>query len=252
MSDTSLLSTRDLAVGYREGIDILRDLTVDVPSLGITAVIGPNGAGKSTLLKTLFGLLEPRRGTVTFDGGDLAGRTSDQRKAAGLAYLPQHHSTFPHLTIEENLRLGAWVLRRDAAAVRERLDYVYRLFPLLAERRRARATTLSGGQLRQLAVAKEIIVPARLLLVDEPSVGMAPNVAATLYEQLVGLSESGVAILLVDQNLIEAVRLANLVYLVRDGRVARTGSGSWFAANLESVVAEMLNPAIESGDGRAQ
>lgn len=248
MADSPLLSTRKLAVGYREGIDILRDLSVDVPSTGITAVIGPNGAGKSTLLKTLFGLLEPRRGTVVFDGVDLTADSSDKRKAAGLAYLPQHHSTFPHLTIEENLRLGAWVLRRDAAAVRDRLEYVYGLFPVLAERRRARATTLSGGQLRQLAVAKEIIVPARLLLVDEPSVGMAPNIAATLYEQLLGLSQSGVAILLVDQNLIEAVRLASLVYLVRDGRVARTGSGTWFAENLEAVVAEMLNPAVEPVD----
>ena len=242
-----MLTVRDLTVGYRVGIDILQGLDLVVPSGGITAVIGPNGAGKSTFLKTVFGLLPPRTGTLELAGDRIDGWSSHQRKVAGMAYLPQHHSTFPHLSIEDNLRLGAWVLRGDRAQVRARLAYVYDVFPALAERRNRAATTLSGGQLRMLAVAKEIIVPAQLLLVDEPSVGMAPNVATALYDQLRLLAETGVTILLVDQNLVEAVRLAGLVYLIGDGRVVRSGTGDWFQANLETVIAQMLHgePAVQ-------
>jgi ABC-type branched-subunit amino acid transport system ATPase component len=246
-----VLAVSDLAVGYRGGIDILQGIDMTVPAGGITAVIGPNGAGKSTFLKTIFGLLPPRRGSIAYHGRDISRWSSHDRKADGLAYLPQHNSTFPHLTIEENLRLGAWLLRRDRAVVRDRLAYVYELFPALASRRRERATTLSGGQLRMLSVAKEIVVPARLLLVDEPSVGMAPNVATVLYEQLGKLAESGVTILLVDQNLIEAVQMAGLVYLITDGRVTRTGTGAWFEANIASVIADMLHAGPVAGGAGA-
>jgi branched-chain amino acid transport system ATP-binding protein len=244
-----MLAVHDLTVGYRDGIDILQGLDLIVPSGGITAVIGSNGAGKSTFLKTVFGLLPPRRGELVFAGQSIGRWSSHQRKVAGMAYLPQHHSTFPHLSIEDNLRLGAWALRGDRGQVRARLAYVYELFPALAERRNRSATTLSGGQLRMLAVAKEIIVPAKLLLVDEPSVGMAPNIATALYDQLRLLAEGGVTILLVDQNLVEAVRLAGLVYLIGDGRVVRSGTGAWFESNLETVIAEMLHgePAVPLG-----
>ena len=246
---TELLAVHNLTVGYRDGIDILQGLDLVVPGGGITAVIGPNGAGKSTFLKTVFGLLPPRAGEVRFAGQQIGRWSSDQRKEAGMAYLPQHHSTFPHLSIDDNLRLGAWTLRGDRAQVRARLAYVYELFPALAERRHRPATTLSGGQLRMLAVAKEIIVPAKLLLVDEPSVGMAPNIATALYDQLRLLADGGVTILLVDQNLVEAVRLAGLVHLIGDGRVVRSATGAWFESNLEAVIAEMLHADPRVSDG---
>lgn len=236
----ALLQARDVAVGYRQGIDILRELTLTVASDGITAIIGTNGAGKSTLLKCLFGLLPPRHGDVVFGGESIGDWSPDRRKAAGIAYLPQHNSTFPQLTVEQNLRLGGWLLRRDRAALAQRIDHVYEIFPVLRERRRARATTLSGGQLRMLSVAKEIVVPPRLLLVDEPSVGMAPKVAAELYTLLASLPALGITVMLVDQNVTDAVAIAGRVYLLGEGRVQREGTGAWFHTHLEQVVAEML------------
>lgn len=235
-----LLDVTGLAVGYRPGIDILRDLDLAVEPGVVTAVIGSNGAGKSTLLKTLFGVVPARAGRVALEGRDITNLSSDVRKALGIAYLPQHHSTFPHLTIEQNLRLGAWLLRDDTKIVRRRLDHVYDLFPVLRERRGEQATTLSGGQLRQLAVAKEIIVPAHLLLVDEPSVGMAPNIAAALYELLRQLADGGLTVLLVDQSVTEAIELATTVHLMTSGRLVRSGPGEWFRAHLDQVVGEML------------
>ena len=235
-----MLEARDLAVGYREGIDILRGVSLSVVPGAITSVIGPNGAGKSTLLRCLFGLLPARRGEVLFEGEPINAWPPDRRKTAGIAYLPQHNSTFPHLTVEENLRLGGWLLRGDRAKLNERIQYVYGLFPILGERRRVRATNLSGGQLRMLSVAKEIVTPPRLLFVDEPSVGMAPKIAAEVYELLVQLPSRGITILLVDQNITDAVRIAERVYLIGEGRVQREGTGAWFHANVEAVIREML------------
>ena len=241
-----MLEVRDLAVGYREGIHILQAVSLQVIPGAITSIIGPNGAGKSTLLKCLFGLLPPRAGAVLFEGQSIADWAPDRRKARGIAYLPQHNSTFPHLTVEENLKLGGWLLRRDRAKLRERLQYVYALFPTLAQRRRERATTLSGGQLRMLSVAKEIVAPPRLLLVDEPSVGMAPKVAAELYDLLVQLPGAGITVLLVDQNITDSVRIAERVYLLGEGRVQREGTGAWFQSHLEDVIREMLQGRAET------
>jgi ABC-type branched-subunit amino acid transport system ATPase component len=237
-----MLEARDLAVGYREGIDILQGVSLTAAAGAITAIIGPNGAGKSTLLRCLFGLLEPRAGRVDLDGRSIVDWPTDRRKAAGIAYLPQHNSTFPHLTVEENLRLGGWLLRGSKPKLRQRIEYVCELFPLLAERRRTRATNLSGGQLRMLSVAKEIVVQPRLLLVDEPSVGMAPKVAGELYDFLARLPAAGISVLLVDQNITDAVRIAERVYLLGEGRVQREGPGEWFQQHLDEVIREMLLP----------
>lgn len=250
-----VLKVRDLAVGYREGIDILRGVNLSVTQGTITSVIGPNGAGKSTLLKCLFGLLPARAGDVVFDGQSIAAETPDRRKAGGIAYLPQHNSTFPQLTVEENLKLGGWLLRKDRAAFESRLQEIYAMFPALAERRRMKATNLSGGQLRMLSVAKEIVVRPRLLMVDEPSVGMAPKVAAELYELLVQMPGWGVTILLVDQNIDEAVRISERVYMIGEGHVQREDTGAWFASHIEDVIREMLQGLPEpagNGIGRGE
>lgn len=239
-SPEALLDVRGLCVGYREGMDILREIDLRVATGSITAVIGPNGAGKSTLLKCLFGLLAPRAGEVRFAGARINEWPPDRRKAMGIAYLPQHHSTFPQLTVEENLKLGGWLLRKDRPRLRARIEELYNVFPALGQRRNVRATNLSGGQLRQLAVAKEIVTPPRLLLVDEPSVGMAPKVAGELYDLVLQMPGWGISTLLVDQNLVDAVRIAERVYLVGEGRVQREGEGAWFQAHLDDVVREML------------
>jgi ABC-type branched-subunit amino acid transport system ATPase component len=241
-----VLDVEDLAVGYQTGVDILQGIDLRVEPGAITSVVGPNGAGKSTLLKCLFGLLPPRAGQVRLDGQSIGHWPPERRKAAGIAYLPQHHSTFPQLTVEENLKLGGWLLRSDRQRLQARIQELYRLFPALGDRRRTRATNLSGGQLRMLALAKEIVVPPRLLLVDEPSVGMAPNVAAEMYAFVARLPASGVGVLLVDQNIADAVQLAQRVYLVGEGRVQREGSGAWFAEHLDAVIRDMLRGAPAS------
>lgn len=235
-----MLEARDLVVGYREGVDILQQATLRAEAGTITSVIGANGAGKSTLLRCLFGLLPPRRGEIRFLDQSIVRWSTEHRKAAGIAYLPQHHSTFPQLTVEENIVVGGWLLRNDRRRLRERMEAMFELFPVLREHRRERATNLSGGQARMLALAKEIVVPPKLLLVDEPSVGMAPKVANEVYALLARLPGQGVSVLLVDQNIADAVRLAERVYLLGEGRVQREESGAWFTQNVDLVVREML------------
>lgn len=241
-----MLEVRELVVGYGEGVDILHGVSLRADVGTITSIIGTNGSGKSTLLRCLFGLLPQRAGAVRFEDTSIGGWPAERRKAAGIGYLPQHHSTFPQLTVEQNLVLGGWLLRDDHRRLRMRIDSLYELFPALRQHRRARATTLSGGQLRMLALAKELVVLPRLLLVDEPSVGMSPKVAGELYAFLTQLPAEGVTVLLVDQNIVDAVRVAQRVYLFGDGQVQREGSGSWFAAHLDQVVQEMLGGAAEA------
>lgn len=237
---TTMLEVDDLVVGYREGVDILQRVNLRCETGAITSVIGPNGAGKSTLLRCLFGLLPPRNGAIRLLADSIGNWTTEQRKSAGMAYLPQHNSTFPQLSVEQNLVLGGWLLRTNASRRKERIEAMYALFPVLEDRRREKATNLSGGQLRMLAMAKELVVPPRLMLIDEPSVGMAPNIAADLYRFISQLPQQGVTVLLVDQNITDAVAIADRVYLLGEGRVQREASGAWFAQNVDQVIREML------------
>ncbi|MDQ6670880.1 MAG: ATP-binding cassette domain-containing protein [Chloroflexota bacterium] len=241
-----MLEARELVVGYREGVDVLLSVSLRAEAGTITSVIGTNGSGKSTLLRCLYGLLPQRSGEVRFDGTSIGAWRTERRKEVGIGYLPQHHSTFPQLTVEQNLVLGGWLLRRDHSRLQRRIESLYELFPALREHRRARATTLSGGQLRMLALAKELVVLPRLLLVDEPSVGMSPRVATDLYAFLEQLPAQGVTVLLVDQNITDAVRIAQRVYLFGEGRVQREASGAWFATHLEEVVQQMLRGSFEA------
>lgn len=241
-----VLSVTGLRAGYLPEVDILRGIDLEAVPRAVTTVVGPNGAGKSTLLKAVFGLVPVRAGAVRLDGQDITRWPPHRCKLAGLAYVPQAASTFPQLTVEENLRLGGWLLRSQPAELRRRLEWVYETFPVLADLRRARATLLSGGQLRMLAVAKELVVPPRVLLVDEPTAGLAPKVAAEVYELLSRLTELGITILLVDQNVIESVKIACRCYLIAEGRVVRSESGRWFLQNLPQVIREMLQGRIEA------
>ncbi len=234
------LAVERVVAGYHEEIDILNDLTLAAAPRRITAVIGPNGAGKSTLLRVVFGLLAPRAGRVVFDGREIQGLSPDERKRAGIAYLPQGPSTFPQMTVEETLHVGGWTIRHDRAGLRERLARVYELFPALAELRRARAAVLSGGQLRMLSLAKELVVPPSLLLVDEPTAGLAPRVAEDVYGLLERSRDLGITVLLVDQNITEAVRISDYVYLIGMGRVQREGARAVFEADLREIVREAL------------
>ena len=205
----ALLELDRVVAGYVEGIDILNGLTLNVARGSVTGIIGPNGAGKSTSLKTVFGFLHPRAGRIVFDGHDIASLAPHALKRLGIGYVPQAANVFPQLTVEENLQLGAWVFRHDRPKVATMLDRAYAAFPRLGEKRRLRATVLSGGEAKMLSVAKELVTAPSLLLVDEPSAGLAPRIADQVYERLREVQTAGVTILLVDQNVTKAVEISD-------------------------------------------
>ncbi len=236
----SLLEVDGIVAGYVEGIDILDDLRLRVEPGTITGVIGPNGAGKSTLLKTIFGFLHPRRGRIVFDGRDIGAAAPHTLKRLGLSYVPQGTNLFPQLTVQENLELGAWVFRHEPGRVSELIERAYDAFPRLRERWRLRATGLSGGEAKMLSVAKELVTGPKLLLVDEPSAGLAPVLAHQLYERLLEARAGGVTILLVDQNISKCVEVSDHLYLLEMGRVRREGPRAVFADQLRDLIRDAL------------
>ena len=226
---STLLNVADVHAGYLPGVDILRGLTLEARANEITLVIGPNGAGKSTLLRTVFAFLAPNQGSISFAERPTAGLRPSDLKAAGISYVTQDINSFPGLTVEDNLRMGAWVFRRDGERLRRQLERAYATFPALADKRRARAGELSGGQGRMLSVARELMTEPQLLLVDEPTAGLAPNLVEQVYDILLTAKQSsGVAILLVEQNVEQALPLADHLYLLNLGRVKAQGPGREF------------------------
>ena len=225
----ALLTVTDVHAGYLPGIDILRGLSLAARPNEITLVIGPNGAGKSTLLRTVFAFLAPNQGSITFRDKPTAGLHPSDLKASGISYVTQDINSFPGLTVEDNLRMGAWVFRGDAKRLRRQLERVYATFPALADKQRARAGELSGGQGRMLSVAREMMTEPQLLLVDEPTAGLAPNLVEQVYDILIATRKtSGVAILLVEQNVEQALPLADYLYLLNLGSVKAEGPGRDF------------------------
>jgi ABC-type branched-subunit amino acid transport system ATPase component len=228
MSD-ALLTVQDVHAGYLPGVDILRGLSVNARPNEITLVIGPNGAGKSTLLRTVFAFLTPNQGTIKFRDKTTNGLRPSDLKSSGISYVTQDINSFPNLTVEENLRMGAWVFRRDKERLQRQLDRAYAVFPALAAKRGARAGELSGGQGRMLSVAREMMTEPQLLLVDEPTAGLAPNLVEQVYEILMTTKKaSDIAILLVEQNVTQALPLADYLYLLNLGRVKAEGPGREF------------------------
>jgi ABC-type branched-subunit amino acid transport system ATPase component len=226
---SALLVVDDVHAGYIAGVDILRGVTLEARPNEITLIIGPNGAGKSTLLRTVFAFLAPNRGTISFRNRATTGLRPSDLKASGISYVTQDINSFPNLTVEENLCMGAWIFRRDTQRLRRQLDQVYVTFPALAEKRRVRAGELSGGQGRMLSVAREIMTEPQLLLVDEPTAGLAPNLVEQVYSILLAAKKSSsLAILLVEQNVQQALPLADYLYLLNLGRVKEQGPGGEF------------------------
>jgi ABC-type branched-subunit amino acid transport system ATPase component len=219
---TPLLDVRDLAAGYGDH-EILRGLSLRVDEGELVAVIGPNGAGKSTLLKTLAGLVRPRSGTVALSGTDITGAGAQRIVAAGLCYVPQEANVFASLSVWENLTIGAWTAPGARA---ERARAVVELFPVLAERRRARAGTLSGGERQMLAMAMALMVDPRLLLLDEPSAGLAPSLQRLVFDRVRDINAGGVGILLVEQNARESLALCHRGYVLSMGQVRAEGPGA--------------------------
>jgi len=238
----SLLQVNEITAGYQEGIDILNDLSLQVQPESVTIIIGPNGAGKSTLLKTIYGFLQPRIGQISFNDEDITDSSPYEIKHTGLSYIPQEFNIFPQLTVEENLLMGAWIFRNDKTRLQQQLEYTYGIFPALDKFKKSKANTLSGGQLRMLSIAKEVMTSPKLMLVDEPSSGLAPKIAAEAYEFLMQTKEAlKAAILLVDHNMETALDLADYVYVIDMGKIRVHGPKSEFDLDrIKNIIQECL------------
>ena len=235
-----MLSIKNITSGYVEEIDILKDVSIEVRERVVTGIIGPNGAGKSTLLKTIFGFLHPRTGKILFEGHEIQNHPPYQLKQMGISYMLQEYSTFPQLTVKDNLLLGAWIFRRDRDLVKQRLEEVYEFFPMLAERRAEKATYLSGGFLQMLSIGKEIITKPKLLLIDEPSAGLAPRIVKEIYNLLLRIAEQGTTILLVDQNIMKALEVSDFMYLLEMGQIKQGGPKEDFEQGIREIIRDSL------------
>ncbi len=220
--DRPLLDVVDLHAGY-DRREVIRGASLHVRPAEIVAMIGPNGAGKSTLLKTIFGFLAPRSGEMQFAGESIGGRTPPEILRRGICYVMQGYSILPNLTVDENLELGAYI--RADRRVRDDVERLYDLFPILRERRRQRARVLSGGERRMLELARVLLLNPKLVLLDEPTIGLAPKVIDEVYRLVHELRDRGIALLIVEQNARTALRNANRAYVLEQGRVRFEGSG---------------------------
>ncbi|MCO8267624.1 ABC transporter ATP-binding protein [Haloferax sp. AB510] len=205
--------------GYGE-VQVLRDLTLHLESDEIVCIIGPNGAGKSTVLKTVFGLLKPWTGSVELSGQDITGEEPEDLVRVGMGYVPQVDNVFSSLTIDENLKMGG-VARSEG--LQARIDELYDQFTILDEKRSAKARTLSGGQRQVLAFARALVMEPEVLLIDEPSAGLAPNIVQSVFEDVKKVNELGTAVLMVEQNAREGLGISDRGYVLDQGTVAYEG-----------------------------
>ncbi len=212
-----LLSVENLFVSYGQ-VQVLHGISLHVDEGEAVAILGANGAGKSTLMKALIGWLKPRSGRIKFAGEDITSLPPWERAIRGLSLVPEGGRIFPELSVEENLRLGAY-LERDKKALQEGMELVFTLFPRLAERRRQQAGTLSGGERQMLAIGRAVMRKPRLLLVDEISMGLAPMLVEAVFGALQELQEQGISLLLVEQNAHEALKIVKRGYVLENGRI---------------------------------
>ena len=217
-----MLEITELATSYGK-IEALKGVSLSAKAGEVTCLLGPNGAGKSTLMLTLSGILKPQRGSVKFEGEEIVGRTPAEIVSRGMALVPENRLVFPALTVRENLMAGAYK-RRDAAGIKSDIDAMFERFPRLKERIAQYAGTLSGGEQQMLAVARALMSRPRLLLMDEPSVGLAPMVVAEIFSIIRQLHAEGVSIFLVEQNAHMALKVAQHFYLMEQGRVSFSGT----------------------------
>jgi branched-chain amino acid transport system ATP-binding protein len=236
-----LLSCENLVAGYTRDINILRDLSAKAWAGRISCVVGPNGTGKSTLLKALFGFLKPGSGRVTLGGEDITGQPPFRMLGAGLAYLPQRPSLFPYLTVESNLKLGLWHARPKKSVLAEKLERAYERFPVIREKRSQPAGELSGGQQRQVEIARSLMTEPSVYLIDEPTAGVDPQTSEIIYGIVRDLARDlGKAVLLVDQDIRAALAITDYVYVVKNGAVFSEGAREDFGTDTDALVARWL------------
>ncbi len=204
----ALLEVRDVDAGYGHGPDILRGLSLEVEAGKSYCIIGPNGAGKSTLLRVISGLLPPRSGEVAFRGVPFNGARPDQVLAAGICFVPQEQAVFAEMSVRENLVIGAYLVR-DRSLIKERMDRVFELFPILAERESLDAGKLSGGQQQMLTLGRALMIDPEVMMLDEPSLGLAPQIADEIFATIRALENLGITIVMVEQNAVRGLELAD-------------------------------------------
>lgn len=224
-----MLKIENLHVAYG-GIQALRGISMEVPDGKIVTLIGANGAGKSTTLRTVTGLVKAASGSVQWNGEELLGKSIDRIISAGIAMSPEGRRVFPDLTVLENLKLGAY-LRRDKTEIAKDLQWVYELFPRLKERDWQAAGTLSGGEQQMLAVGRALMSRPKLLLMDEPSLGLAPLVVQDIFSIIREINRQGVTILLIEQNANMALKIADLAYVLETGKITMSGTGAELLAD---------------------
>ena len=239
----SVLKVDDLVAGYGGG-DVLRGVSLDVPEGGITCVVGPNGAGKSTLMASISGLLRPRRGSMLLEGENLVGMSPRQILRRGVVQVPQNHSLFRDMTVRENIELGGYILS-DRALTARRLAVVSEIFPQITDWAGQKAGSLSGGQQRLVEFARALMLEPRILLLDEPSMGLAPKILRTVFSAIRQMNAAGTTILLVEQNARAGLRLSSHGVVMENGRVRLSGSGREVLENPE-IGALYLGGAVGS------
>ncbi|RFU62732.1 ABC transporter ATP-binding protein [Bacillus sp. V59.32b] len=203
-------------------IQAIRDVSLEINQGEIVTLIGANGAGKSTLLKTISGLIKPKQGQILYEGKPIGGKAAQTIVKQGISHVPEGRRVFANMTVEENLQLGAY-LRKDKAGIKQDLDKVYELFPRLLERLKQQAGTLSGGEQQMLAMGRALMAKPKLLLLDEPSMGLAPLLVKTIFRIIEEINKTGTTILLVEQNANLALSIANRAYVVETGRIVLSG-----------------------------
>jgi branched-chain amino acid transport system ATP-binding protein/neutral amino acid transport system ATP-binding protein len=225
-----MLSVTNVVAGYGAHDEVLKGVGMTVAERELVVLIGPNGAGKSTLLKAIAGFLKPREGEITFEGRPIGGLKPREITRQGVGFVPQEANVFPSLTIEANLEMGGYVDRR---ATKARMQAAYARFPILAARRSQEARTLSGGQRQMLAMAMALMAAPRLMLLDEPSAGLSPAAAQELFALIKSLHREGMTVIMVEQNALDALEIADRGYLLVDGSNAREGDARALAADAE-------------------
>jgi branched-chain amino acid transport system ATP-binding protein len=243
----SFLSIRDVWVSYGDGVPVLKGISFDVAQRETIAVLGTNGAGKSTLLRAISGLLPLQKGSIFLDGVDISKYPTQRRVEMGLVQVPEGRQMIAGMTVQENLQLGGYVRRKFPAEVVSTLDEVFVLFPVLQERCRQLAGSLSGGQQQMLALGRGLMAKPRILMCDEPSLGLAPLVVKEIFEVIGRLRDTGVTILLVEQNARKALESANKAIVLKRGEISAAGASADLCGSNEIFTAYLGGQSVKRG-----
>jgi len=220
-----VLSLKDVEASYQRGVKILQSISLEVSREDIICLIGPNGAGKSTVLKAIMGLVNVEKGSITLNGEDITNSKANQTMRRGVSYVPQGRTVFPEMTVWENLRMGGFILK-DKQHVEQRIEEVYELFPFLKHSRNRKAYTLSGGEQQMLEMGRVLILDPKYMLIDEPSLGLAPKIRKMIFEKIGTLNrEKMIGILMVEQNAVQGLEAADFGYVLDMGKIRFRGSG---------------------------